>query len=107
MRKSWLPLVFAGALSTGGCAYVGLAPVLADVINGAGRQGYADPDFGRAAAEACRGHAARYGRVTITNVETQSGNAMRVYGTVDQASRTRSFGCTFRSDGRITDFDFT
>ncbi len=107
MRKTWLPVVLAGSLAVGGCQYVGLAPVLAEVVNqAAGERRYADEDFGRAAAEACRGRAARHGRVSITGVEQHSSGTMRVRGTIEDPYqvRDRGFVCLFRSDGRIAEF---
>ncbi len=107
MRKTWLPVVLVGSLALGSCQYAGLAPVLAEVVNeAAGKRGYADEDFGRAAAEACRGRAARHGRVSITSVEQQSSSTMRVRGTIEDPYRVRDRGfvCLFRSDGRIAAF---
>ncbi len=107
MRQTWLPLLLAGSLALGGCQYAGLAPVVADLVNqAAGERRYADEDFGRAAAEACRGRAARHGRVAITRVEQDSSRTMRVRGTIEDPYQVqdRGFVCVFRSDGRIAEF---
>ncbi len=107
MRQTWLPLLLAGSLALGGCQYAGLAPVVADLVNqAAGERRYADEDFGRAAAEACRGRAARYGRVTIASVDQQSSSTMQVRGTIEDPYQVqdRGFLCLFRSDGRIAEF---
>ena len=102
-----LPLFLALPLLAGGCAYVPLAPVVAEAINETARgRGYTGAEFGPAAAEACRGRAARHGRVEITTVEPQGTDAMRVYGTIDRfaGSPGRTFSCLFRSDGNIRHF---
>jgi hypothetical protein len=74
------------------------------------RQRYSEADFAPAAEEACRGRAARHGRVEITTVEPHDANSVRVYGTIDRlpgslpASQGRSFACVFRRDGNMTHF---
>jgi hypothetical protein len=107
MRKFLLPLLVTAALPLGGCAYVGLAPLVAEAVGEASRGGlYAGEGFADAAAEGCRGRAARHGRVAITRVEPHSANIMRVYGTIEDpyGGPARSFTCLFRSDGNIPSF---
>ncbi|CAA9518470.1 MAG: hypothetical protein AVDCRST_MAG23-50 [uncultured Sphingosinicella sp.] len=104
MRKSLLPLVFGGALALGGCVYAGLAPAVVEAVRETGGQGrYAGEYLAPAAEEACRGRAARHGRVEITRVEPHNPGTMRVYGTIEDPYRVRdrSFSCLFRSDGNI------
>ena len=105
MRKRLLPLLLA--LPLGGCAYVGLAPLVAEAVNETSRGNlYAGDRFAEAAAEACRGRAARHGRVEVTQVEPHSESVMRVYGTIEDpyGRQPRSFSCLFRSDGNISSF---
>ena len=61
-------------------------------------------NFQQAAVNACAGTAARYGQVRITQVRQISASSMKVWGNV-YGFRNDSWDCTFRSDGRITDFD--
>ena len=108
MRNISVPLLIIGGLPLGACQYAGLAPGLAEVIHGAsGERRHADEDFGRAAAEACRGRAARHGRVDIGTVEAEGVGIMRVTGTIEDPYKVqdRRFVCLYRSDGRIADFD--
>jgi hypothetical protein len=80
--------------------------------------GYGNQSFERAAVDACGAQAQRYGRVSIDNVEMRSRSTMRVrgmieanaggyggYGSYGNAMERRTFTCSFRSDGRISDFD--
>ena len=117
MRKAITPLILAGALAVGGCASYGgyggmggpydvLGSVLGGVIGGSNSgYGYGNQNFEQAAVNACGNQASRYGRVSITDVRQQSNNTLRVYGVVDNNYRRDDFACSFRSDGRITDFD--
>ena len=107
MRNRLLPLALAGAMSLGGCAYAGFAPLVAQAVEQAARPSrYTAEDFGPAAAEACRGRAARHGRVEITKVEPNDSNSMRVYGTIEDpyGGKGRSFACVLRSDGNMPYF---
>jgi hypothetical protein len=61
--------------------------------------------FSQAAAQACGSYAARYGQVSIRNVQQLDGNHVKVFGYVNQGYRNEGWDCTFRSDGRVTDFD--
>ena len=61
--------------------------------------------FGQAAANACAGYASRFGSVRVTNVRQTSSSRMKVYGYVSRGYGADNWDCTFRSDGRITDFD--
>ncbi len=107
MRKTMLALVLAGAWPLGGCDVVGLAPMVAEAVHQAsGQRRYTAEEFGPAAAEACRGRAARHGRVAIANVEPHNATSMRVHGTIEDPYRPegRSFACIFGSDGYIRSF---
>lgn len=61
-------------------------------------------NFQQAAVNACAGTAARYGQVRIREVRQISYDSVKVWGNV-YGFRNDSWDCTFRSDGRITDFD--
>ena len=80
--------------------------------------GYGNQNFERAAVDACGSQAQRYGRASIDNVEMRSRDTLRVrgmieanaggyggYGSYGNSIERRTFTCSFRSDGRITDFD--
>lgn len=103
LTEAWL---VAATATLAGCAYIPLAPTVAEIVNSAAQdRGYANPDFTRAAAEACEARAARYGRVSVTSIQQQSSTTARVRGAIQTGYEARTFGCSFRSDGRITDFD--
>jgi len=101
MRRPLLPFLVAGLLPLGGCAYG-----LGDSYGG-GAYGMGGPGFEAMAADACGAQAARYGRAQVTQVRQISRSTMRVHGTIDAGYgyQRRSFACSFRDDGRITDFD--
>lgn len=61
--------------------------------------------FSQAAAQACANYASRYGRVSIRNVQQLDGNHMKVFGYASNGYRNEGWDCTFRSDGRVVDFD--
>lgn len=115
MRKSLPALVIFGSLAVGGCAsnpllggYGGMGGPLEAVIGsvlGGSNQGYGNNNFQQAAVNACGGEASRYGQVSIQDVRQQSSSTLRVYGVVGSNYGSRNFQCSFRSDGRITDFD--
>lgn len=114
MKKLSLPILLAGSLSLAGCAYGmndptgGLAGVLGSVLGGGtsgGVYGQGGPDFQETAIDACGREASRYGQVRVSNVQQVSRDTLRVSGTITSNYDRRSFGCSFRADGRITDFD--
>lgn len=106
MRKIILPTMMAGTLLLGGCAAGLGGDLLGSVLGGGqGTQGSASEQFQRAAVDACGRQASQYGRVSITNVQQNSRDTVRVDGRIDTNDRNqRQFTCTFRSDGRIVDF---
>lgn len=80
--------------------------------------GYGNANFERAAVDACAAQAQRYGRVSVDNVELRSRSTVRVRGVVEGTGgyqnagygnygglERRTFDCSFRSDGRIANFD--
>ena len=122
MRKS-LFLVAAGALPLAACATspygsgygYGADPVSA-IIGSIGTMGsayspygsgygYGGGGFSQAAAQACAGYASRYGAVRVTSVRQTDGDRMKVYGYVSRGFGSDNWDCTFRADGRISDFD--
>ena len=93
---------------------------------GNGNYGYGDRGYGYGAqgnsdyaVNACASQAQRYGRVSISDVERRGSRSLRVRGVIDAAGYNnggyndggydnygaRSFSCSVRDDGRITDFD--
>lgn len=64
-------------------------------------------NFSQSAAQACASVASRYGgAVQVTSVRQADRNdRLRVRGYVQRGYGADDWGCTFRSDGRITDFD--
>jgi len=125
MRKMIAPFLLAGTLALGGCASGYGADPLGSILGGVlggglgggyGSGGYGYPgqtggynnqNFQQAAVNACGSQASRYGQVQITNVQPSGSSSLRVYGTVrvNNGYQQRNFACTFRSDGRISDFD--
>ena len=106
MRK-FIPTLIAGTVLLGGCAAgMGGNPIgdiLGSVMGGnTGTQG--SSEFERAAVNACGQQASQYGRVSITRVEQNSRDTVRVDGRIESNRRLVQFTCTFRSDGRIVDF---
>jgi hypothetical protein len=120
--RNLLPLLAAAALPLAGCAtspygYSGYGspygsaygyndPVTA-VIGALGQSygGYGYGGFSQAATNACGRYAARYGRATVTGVRQTSSSRIKVYGYSNRGYGRDNWDCTFRSDGRITDFD--
>ena len=110
MRKPLSMLVLVAALPLGACTYgLGgqdvLGSVLGGVLNDGGYYGRGGQSFQDAAVEACANEARRYGNVSISDVRAQSSSTLRVTGVIDSNFDRRAFGCSFREDGRITDFD--
>lgn len=115
MRNS-LPLIAALALPLAACAtspYGGYgANPLGAILGSIGSLGapysygssYGGGGFSQAAVNACAGTAARYGQVQVRQVRQVSADSIKVWGEV-YGYRNASWDCTFRSDGRITDFD--
>ena len=120
MRKT-LPLIAAMALPLAACATSPygsgygadpLSTILGSIgtlgSSGYGQSGYGygyGGGFSQAAASACANYASRYGAVQITNVRQTSSDRMHVYGYVSRGYGGDNFDCTFRADGRISDFD--
>lgn len=123
MRKLIAPVILGSALALGACAtnpygtgygaygnpygaYGGVGGPLEAILGSiAGSQGYSGSSFQQAAINACAGVASRYGQVAIRDIDQTSRSTLRVYGIVGNAYRNDDFACSFRSDGRITDFD--
>ena len=87
---------------TGGNAYPGGYGVQAN--------GYAS--FESAAVNACGAQAQRYGRASVDNVERRSNSSVRVRGMIEASANVygggierRTFDCSFRNDGRVTQFE--
>ena len=125
MRKLSLSLIVGSTLALGACATNpyggygsqggGLDAILGTILGASGSGaygnqgyygGYGGQSFQQAAVHACGSTAARYGgQVAIRDVRQSSRSTLRVYGLVGTRYGTRNFACSFRSDGRITDFD--
>ncbi len=110
MRNS-LPLLAALALPLAACATspygygssrYGYNPILGSVGMLGGAYG---GGFSQAAASACANYASRYGRVSVHNVVRLDSNHVKVGGSASSGYRSEGWDCTYRSDGRITDFD--
>lgn len=124
MRKNLIPLA-ALPLALGACAtspYGGYGygdpvtsaiGVLGSVLGSqggygspyGGGYGYNSSGFGQAAVSACANYASRYGRVSVSQVRQTSSDKVHVYGYASDGYRARDFDCSFRSNGRISDFD--
>ena len=117
MRKTLL--LAAMALPLAGCATYGSPygydrysssrygygynPILSAI--GALGGSYGGSGLTSAAANACASVASRYGPVRVTSVRQSSYDRVKVYGYAQRGYRNDNWDCTFRSDGRITDFD--
>ena len=121
MRKT-LPLLAAMALPLAACAtspYGGygadpLSQILGSIGTlgsaGYGQSGYGynqgyGGGFSQAAAQACASYASRYGAVQVSSVRQVSSSSVKVYGYAQRGYGSDNWDCTFRSDGRISDFD--
>lgn len=116
MRKTFF-LIAAMSLPLAACAtspYGYRADPLSQILGSIGtlggaygQSGYGYGGYGlsQAAAQACAGVASRYGPVQVTSVRQSSYDRVKVYGYAQRGFRTDNWDCTFRSDGRITDFD--
>ena len=62
-------------------------------------------NMSQAAASTCANYASRYGRVSVNNVRQLDANLVKVGGYVSRGYRNEGWDCTFRSDGRVVDFD--
>lgn len=118
MRKVLMPTVLAAGLTLSGCAAV-LPAVIGTAVNqgisAATRAAASDRGSGlspqqqqlrNAAANACGQQASQYGLVTISDVQQASRTTLRVHGIIaaNGPNQQRSFTCSFRNDGQITDF---
>lgn len=119
MRK-FLPLLAIMALPLASCAspygygndpvsaVIGSIGALGSPYGGYGNTGYGygyGGGFSQAAASACANYASRYGAVRVTSVRQTSSDKVHVYGLVSRGYGSDDFDCSFRSDGRISDFD--
>lgn len=122
MRK-FLPLIAAMALPLAACAtspygsgYGYRSDPLSQILGSVGALGGAYSPYGysgygygggfsQAAASACANYASRYGAVRVTNVRQTDNSRMKVYGYVSRGYGSDNWDCTFRADGRISDFD--
>jgi hypothetical protein len=113
MKKTVFSLLLAATLPLGGCAAGGLAGLAGPSVVGsvlgnvlAPSTGMGGPDFQTAAVDACGAEAARYGRVTVTDIRSAGSSILHVIGTIDGNDyQRRNFACSFREDGGIADFD--
>lgn len=114
MRK-FLPVLAAAALPLAACAMspygygygntgYGSYGTYNPIYGSIGALGYGS-NFRQAAATSCANYASRYGRASVRNVQTLDSSHVKVFGYVNNGYRSEGWDCTFRSDGRITDFD--
>lgn len=119
MRK-FLPLAAAMALPLAACAtspygynnygygnygYNPLGQILGSIGTLGSGYGYGGYGFSQAAASACANYASRYGAVRVTSVRQTSADKVHVYGYVSRGYGSDDFDCSYRSNGRISDFD--
>ena len=116
MRKSLflaaalaLPLAACATSPYGGYGSNPLGAILGSVGtlgSGYGNTGYGyGGGFSQAAASACANYASRYGAVSVRNVQQIDSNHLKVFGYVSRGYASEGWDCTFRSDGRVVDFD--
>jgi outer membrane protein TolC len=119
MRKLLVPILVGSGLTLSGCATV-LPMVLGTVLQqgvgaavGAATRGGGGVNTSQqlqdAAVNACRQQALQHGQATLTTMQQLSSSTLRVNGTIaaNASYPQRSFTCSFRSDGQITDFRLT
>ena len=108
MRLS-LPLIAACALPLAACAAspygygYGSDPVYGNIGALGGAYGFSG--MNQAGANACANYASRYGRSSVSRVQQLDANHIKVFGYTSRGLRNEGWDCTYRSDGRITDFD--
>lgn len=125
MRKTHILLAAAATLPLAACAtspygspygygyqdpVIGAIGALGSVLGSQGAYGYNNYGYGgggftQAAVNACANYASRYGQVRVNNVRQTSSSKVHVYGTASNGYYGRNFDCSFRSDGRVSDFD--
>ncbi len=116
MRKLMTLILVTSGLAISGCATV-LPMVLSTVVSqgvgaavGAGTRGgqsaIPTQQFQNAAMNACTQQASQHGQATVNTLQQIGSSTLRANGTIaaNGSYPQRSFTCTFRSDGRITDF---
>ena len=116
MRKRMTAILVSSALGISGCATV-LPLVLSTVVQQgvgaavgaakrAGDNAIPPEQLQAAAVSACTQQASQHGQATVTTLQQVGGSALRANGTIaaNGSHPQRSFTCTFRGDGKITDF---
>lgn len=116
MRKTLI--LAALALPLAACTTANPLGAILGSIGTLGTSGYGNSGYGypagygygqglsQAAANACGQYASRYGRVSIRNVQQLDANHTKVFGYVSRGyGSNEGWDCTFRSDGRVVDFD--
>ena len=116
MRKLMTPILVMSGLAISGCATV-LPMVLSSVVQQgvgaamgaakrAGEGAVPSQQLQAAAVNACTQQASPHGQATVNTLQQIGSGTLRANGTIaaNGSRPPRSFTCTFRSDGQITDF---
>ncbi len=119
MRKLMILVLVTSGLATSGCATV-LPMVLSTVVQhgvgeavGAAKRAGASAipprQLQAAAVNACTQQASQHGQATVNTLQQIGSSTVRANGTIAAKGSypQRSFTCSFRSDGKITDFRLT
>ena len=119
MRKLMTPILVTSGLAISGCSTV-LPIVLSTVVQqgvgaavGAakrsGESAIPPQQLQAAAVNACTQAASQHGQATVNTLQQIGSSTVRANGTIaaNGSYPQRSFTCSFRSDGKITDFRLT
>ena len=116
MRKLMTATLVTSGLAVSGCATV-LPMVLSTVVSQgvgaavgaakrAGENAIPPQELQAGAVNACTQQASQHGQATVNTLQQMGRSTLRANGTIaaNGSYPQRSFTCTFRSDGKITDF---
>lgn len=116
MRKLIALILVTSAAAVSGCATV-LPIVLSTVVQQgvgaavgaakrAGENEMPPQELQAAAVSACTQQASQHGQATVNTLQQLGRGTLRANGVIaaNGAYPQRSFTCTFRSDGKVTDF---
>lgn len=102
MSRRALALLLATSLALSGCAAGIAASAVGAAVGAGGSERAVNEDRRTAARTACSARAAALGRVHIIDAVQRPDGLVKVWGTIKDDSRRRSFECSY--DGRIRGF---
>ena len=102
LREMRAVAVAASALALSGCVAAMAAGVASMAVQGSQKAPTSNEALKPTARSECSGYAARYGTVSIIDVQQAKVDKIIVWGTVDDGKQRQSFECDF--DTKITGF---